>query len=339
MFKKTLISIVLSTQIGFCAPPIAGANNIVFDPTNLATAMEQLTALNKQIESSIQMLDQFNKVNKVLEQSEQLLFNSYEKLYNPKRQIENIINNAKNTFRKAQRLVERIKNTKLEDVLFKNDTNPTWRSSILYDQDDPKWKAVQKEIEESFSKDERERQKANAKLAKLLNLKTHLRKSLAKESTERISQIYQDYFTDEGEIQSRLQEIEALANLMNEGKDADLTKQIQITNQITYKMADTLGKMYELSLELANNQALKELAKQQEELKKPEDLKKEIDNINLTQRSYMELKAEAYKDCIKKSSLGIPQFGHDISECEKKFQDLLNKKGEAEKQLADKISG
>ena len=36
---------------------------------------------------------------------------------------------------------------------------------------------------------------------------------------------------------------------MNEGKDADLTKQIQITNQITYKMADTLGKMYELSLD------------------------------------------------------------------------------------------
>lgn len=324
MLKKSLISIILSSQLVFSFPL---GDNVVFDPTNLATAMEQLTALNQQIEASVKMLDQFNKVNKTLEQAEDLLFNSYEKLYNPKRQIQNIISNAQNTFRKAQRLIERIKNTKLEDVLFKNDTNPRWRSSILYDQEDPRWKELQRRYQESFSQSEAKRQQVNAEISEFLNLKTHLRKAFRKESIERISQIYQQYYMDDGELSSRLQEIEYLGNLMLESKDkeTDLTKLAQITNQLIYKLADTLGKMYELNLEIANNQALKDLIKESEQIKEVAQIKDELDSLK-GKKSYMELKAEAYRDCMKYNSLGIPIFGNNnVQACEQKFQELLQK--------------
>lgn len=317
MFKKIFITLFLLIEIG-------SSLDFVLDPQNLATAMEQLTALNEQIEHSVKMLDQFHKMNKTLQQTEDLLFNSYEKLYNPKRQIQNIINNAQNTFRKAQKLVERIKNTNFEEALFQNDTNPKWRNSILYDQEDPKWLELQRRYQESLNQGASNQQKIEAEITEFLDLKTHLRKTLRKESTQRISQIYQQYYMDQGELSSRMKEIEYLGNLMLELKDndTDLTKQFQVTNQLIYRLADVLGKMYELNLELANNQALKDLAKSNEELKSVEALKKDLDSLK-GRKNYMALKAEAYRPCMKYSKLGIPRFGHDISECETTFQQLL----------------
>lgn len=319
---KILILVVLSAKSFLGVGGIGG--NIVFDPQNLATALEQLTALNKQIESSLKMLDQFSKVNKTLEQTENLIFNSYEKIYNPKRQIQSIIANAQNTFRKSQQLIERIKNTKLEEIIFKNNTNPYWRHSILYDQDDPKWQAIRKKIEESLKKDEIQRQKENAKLAELLDLKIQLRKALKKQSNQKISQIYQDYFTEDSEISGRVHEIEYLGKLLLESKDpdSDLTKQIQLTNQLIYKTADLLEKIYELNLEIANNQVLKEVAKENEETSNVQAIKERIDNLQ-GKRSYAELRAEAYKDCFQKSSLGIPKFGQSVKVCEERFQRSL----------------
>lgn len=305
MFRKIFVVLCFLTRFSFGV-----MNGIVFDPQNLATAMEQLTALNKQIEHSVKMLDQFHQMNKTLQQTENLIFNSYEKLYNPKRQIQNIINNAQNTFREAQKLIERIKNIKFEEALFQNE-NPQWRNSILYDQEDPRWIELQRAYQASLNQSKSIQQKISAEMTEYLNLKTHLRKALRKESTQRISQIYQQYYMDQGELSSRMKEIEHLGNLMLELKDddADLTKHFQVTNQLIYRLADVLGKMYELNLELANNQALKDLLKANEELKSIKELKKDLDLLK-GKKSYMELKAEAYRPCMKYSKLGIPRFGH-----------------------------
>lgn len=257
---KTLINItvafLLATNNAFAF------FDVVTDPTSYTYYAKQIKAMNDQIKGALDQLNVLNDVNKGINEASDFIFNAGERIYDPTRQIKNLVSNIQSTQRRFVNLAERVRNMGAErflkdyhdiDAPLEKLAYEKWKNNMtgLFDNsEDELYQELHKKLlKAQQAQNYLQYQQAVNNISEYLRLKELEQNALIKASLSAPIDLYNEYFANADvveERENRAKEIQDLVSQINSEKD--LMKQQQITNLILIKMLETIDNQYQMQM-------------------------------------------------------------------------------------------
>ncbi|WP_024954372.1 hypothetical protein [Sulfurospirillum arcachonense] len=317
---KKVISIVLTlilikTQMF----AIFGMGDIVSDPTSYTYYMKQIKAMNDQMEGVLKQIEKLNELNKLTEKANDLLTNTGEKIFNPKKRIMGIANDLQSSIKRMQSLGERVKNMGAErfmkeyhniDEPLNNDDFQKWQKEfekLFISEDDETYNNLQKEIQKAVkSGNYKKYERAVANMNTYLKIKGIEKDKLRRYALLAPTAIYNERFMSEAGKQrsdERFKKIEKYALQIESQKD--MLKQQQTTNEILLLLLETVDEQHDLQMHFFNAISLAALSEKEQEQAKvdPESLKNTKEKLKNGTSSFATFKSEEEKKKNKKKFL------------------------------------
>ena len=314
--KKILIKITIITSLLIKESfGIGGVGDVVSDPTSYTYYAKQIQAFNDQIKTGLDQLESFNKLNELADTANDLMNTTGERIYNPMKQIDGLINNVEGVQRKFERMAKRASDMGAERFFkdyhninepLKDEILTKWKDNFnaLFDnKEDEKYQELNMNVLKSIQKKDYEAyQKAIDDLNGYIKLKGIEREALKKYALLAPLEIYNDYFVNEEVVEERKETTDRIKQLANQIKsEKDMVKQQQTTNQFLLEMLNIQQSQYELqmkffyavSMNLINEKSntkfdIKKIIDEREDYQDSKD-KSKSDSINATEKYLQDL--------------------------------------------------
>ncbi len=262
---KTLINylLILSLTINSAF----GFGGVVTDPTSYTYYAKEIKAMNDAIKTSLDQLEQINKLNDLAKKTNQLIDDSGKLIYNPTKQIQGIVSGLQKTSERFKSIGEKVNNLNAEHFLkdyhrvedpLKDDIYEKWLNNFegLFDNTkDDTYIKLKKKVDNAIkNKNYTAWEKARADLDNYLNLKRIERDKLKKYALLAPVEYYNNYYLHEDSIERRKQREENIQRLIKQINSAqDVFKQQQTTNEILIELLYVVQAQYELQMKYYNS--------------------------------------------------------------------------------------
>lgn len=304
---------------------IGGVGDVVSDPTSYTYYAKQIQAFNDQIKTGLDQLESFNKLNELADTANDLMNTTGERIYNPMKQIDGLINNVESVQKKFERMAERASNMGAERFFkdyhnvnepLKDEILTKWKDNFnaLFDnKEDSKYQELNMNVLKSIQKKDYDAyQKAIDDLNGYIKLKGIEREALKKYALLAPLEIYNDYFVNEEVVEERKKTTDRIKQLADQIKsEKDMVKQQQTTNQFLVEMLNIQQSQYELqmkffyavSMNLINEKSntkydIKKIIDEREDYQDSKDVSKS-DSINATEKYLQDLVKSKTGNSIK----------------------------------------
>jgi hypothetical protein len=324
--KKSFIALLIALFASTDAFALGG--DVVTDPGSYVYFADQLRALNDQVRSAVQMLDQLDKANQMLTKVEDRVNQVGNLIYNPTSDLENFLGTLQRLQNKMEGISDSLNNIGLETFLknshfIDNSTNKTvskdFLNALTKDENDETLKKLYDEYERAMNEGTYEEFSiASDRLSTYLNTRGVVFNQLKRESAYASIDAWHNYNLDEDEIQKRKDRVSNWKqHLKNIKSSEDLLKQTQITNLILLDMAEILQKQYEHTMAMDYAISLGMIAGGNAKTTNVENFEKIKNAINKDEgrikndESYVEdmiRKNQEKFNKMEKDNFGIPKF-------------------------------
>lgn len=320
--------IALFTALFFSTDIFALGGDVVTDPGSYVYFADQLKALNDQVKSAIEMLDQLDKANQALNKVESGINQVGNLIYNPTNDLENFLTTLQRLQDRMEGISDNLDNIGLETFLknshfIANSTDRTASKSFLNiltkDEDDETLQKLYDEYKRAMNEGSYEEfSLASDRLNAYLNAKGIALDQLKREAAYASIDAWHNYNLDEDEMQKRKDRIKNWQqHLKNIQSSKDLLKQTQITNFILLDMAEILQKQYEHTMAMDYAISLNMIAGSNGKKTNAEDfgkvakeIKRSEEKVKTEETNVQKMIEENKKtfEKMEKDILGLPKF-------------------------------
>lgn len=280
MMRKSLISISLAFTLSFGA---VGEESVLLADI-LANSTEQIKKINDQIKLITDTIDQIDKVNNALDKIDYLIFESGEKLFNPKQTLERIVNKFKNLQERFEAYPDKFQNGFGYDRFFKDYHNITCRTE---------WSG--EEIE-AFKKIEKQTGIKIEELKVRKCIEENLTNPQNKEDTESLLKV--DEYVRNKDYASALAELEKIRKNRIVGemsKNTEIMNSAKVLNDV-FMHYNSKDKNNERQIDKIRNQ-IKDITSEIANNKNP-DLQGSLSNLNALMVNLLTLTEKIYTSQI-----------------------------------------
>ncbi len=260
--SKILVTSILFSSINAYALFGGGAGGIVSDPTSYTYMAKEIKIMNDQLQTAVQTLDQMDKVNSAIDQANNLILKSGEKIYNPQKTIMGLFNKMQSTKSKFERLANDVQNMGAERFFkdFHNVKEPIradllkkWKANfngLFDDKQDEKYQELQKKVKDSVeSNNYKSYEKAISNLKEYLKLKKIEREALKKYSLMATMDLYNEYFINADRVKEREEQNQRILDYVDQiATSTTMHNQQQTTNLILIELLDFAKSQYEMQM-------------------------------------------------------------------------------------------
>ncbi|MDR0579186.1 MAG: hypothetical protein LBG21_01090 [Campylobacteraceae bacterium] len=248
-------TLFLSTNV------FALGGDVVTDPGSYVYYADQLKALNDQIKSAVEMLDQLDKANKMLNDVKTGINDVGNLISNPTSELQGFLYILRGLQNKVEKINNGINDVGLETFLtnshmIANSTDKiaanNFLNVLIKDENDETLKKLYDEYKRAMNEGTYEQfSLASDRLSAYLNAKGITFDQLKRDAAYAVIDAWRNYNLDVNEIQEREDRVKRWAQHLNNIQSSkDLLKQTQITNLILLDMAEILQKQYEHTMSM-----------------------------------------------------------------------------------------
>ena len=275
-----------------------GAGDIVSDPTSYTYYAKEIKAMNDQMKTALDQLEQINKANDALNKANDLLTKTGERIYNPTKQIKNLISNIQGIQSRFKNIAERASNMGTErffkdyhyvDEPLETEAYEKWKnnmSALFNNSEDKTYQELREQILQAQKrKDYLKYQQAVENMTAYLKLKKIEQDAIKKSSLRAPIDLYQEYFANADVVNRKKQKKEIINELVGQiDTEKDLMKQQQITNLILIQVLGTIQEQYEMQMKYQYALAIPKFSNEsisiEQELKTIKEQRKNFNRAN-----------------------------------------------------------
>ena len=309
----------------------------------VSNGVEQIKKINDQIKIATDALDNVNKISKAMDQVENLLLESGEKIYNPMKNLQNTVYRLQALYQRFEAFPDKFSKAFGYDRFFKDYHNLTCPSQYTTVENEAFAKLskqtgitieelqIRECIYDNLTKAQTQEQKQA--LEDALNAIIENNFKGANEAIDRYTDITKSQFetnnkdlinankalgdlyfnfmlkdeNGQNKIEKQAKELKKLVQAMSENKSPDITTSIIQTNQILVSMAQTLNDMYEAEMNFYNAWHKLNVFLYGKEIASDEEIKNLQNHQKKTSENpYLEVLKN--NQIMEYDELGIPKF-------------------------------